>query len=95
MKENHKSFFIKLVSISIAIIVIINILFNILLGERLDKIDKIISLSDSSTRNEVKAKIRSEIEKGLSKDFIFSEKDRILVYKFYKKVQKEFESLEK
>ena len=46
MKENLKSFFVKLVAISIAVIIIvINIIFNILLGERLEKIDKIMSLS--------------------------------------------------
>ena len=59
MKENLRSFFIKLFAISVAVIIIINLVFNILLGERLEKIDKIISLGDSSTRNDVKLKIRS------------------------------------
>jgi len=54
MKENLRPFFIKLFAISIAVIIIINLIFNILLGERLEKIDKIISLGDSSTRNDVK-----------------------------------------
>ena len=71
MKENLKPFFIKLVAISIAVIIIINLIFNILLGERLEKIDKLISLSDSSTRNEIKLKIRSELDKGLNKEKIF------------------------
>ena len=68
--------------------------FNILLGERLEKIDKIISLSDSSTRNEIKLKIRSELNKGLDKENIFSNEDKVLIYKIYKKIQKEFEDLE-
>ena len=67
MKENLRSFFIKLFAISVAVIIIINLVFNILLGERLEKIDKIISMSDSSTRNEIKLKIRSELNKGLEK----------------------------
>ena len=71
MKENLRSFFIKLFAISIAVIIIINLIFNILLGERLEKIDKIISLGDSSTRNDVKLKIRSELNKGLDKENIF------------------------
>ena len=95
MKENLKPFFIKLFAISIAIIIIINLLFNILLGERLEKIDQILSLSDSSTRNEIKLKIRSELNKGLNKENIFSNEDKILIYKVYKKIQKEFEDLEK
>jgi hypothetical protein len=94
MKENLKSFFVKLVAISIAVIIIINIIFNILLGERLEKIDKIMSLSDSSSRAEVKKKIRSELNKGLEKDRIFSEEDKILIYKIYKKIRREFLDLE-
>ena len=94
MKENLRPFFIKLFAISIAVIIIINLLFNILLGERLEKIDKIISLGDSSTRNNVKLKIRSELNKGLDKENIFSNEDKVLIYKIYKKIQKEFENLE-
>ena len=94
MKENLRSFFIKLFAISIAVIIIINLLFNILLGERLEKIDQIISLGDSSTRNDVKLKIRSELNKGLDKENIFSKEDKVLIYKIYKKIQKEFEDLE-
>ena len=70
MKENLRPFFIKLFAISIVVIIVINLIFNILLGERLEKIDKIISLGDSSTRNDVKLKIRSELNKGLDKRFL-------------------------
>ena len=94
MKENLRSFFMKLFAISVAVIIIINLIFNILLGERLEKIDKIISMSDSSTRNEIKLKIRSELNKGLEKENIFSKEDKVLIYKIYKKIQKEFEDLE-
>ena len=94
MKENLRPFFIKLIAISIAVIIIINLIFNILLGERLEKIDKIISLGDSSTRNDIKLKIRSELNKGLDKENIFSNEDKVLIYKIYKKIQKEFEDLE-
>ena len=94
MKENLRSFFIKLFAISVAVIIIINLIFNIILGERLEKIDKIISMNDSSTRNEIKLKIRSELNKGLDKENIFSKEDKVLIYKIYKKIQKEFEDLE-
>ena len=78
MKENLKPFFIKLAAISIAIIIIINLLFNVLLGERLEKIDKIISLSDSATRDEIRLKIRSEINKGLDEQVVsLSEADSV------------------
>lgn len=94
MNENIKNFIIKLIAITISIIIIINILFNVLLGERLDKIDNIISLSDSNTREKMKNKIREELESGLDKEKIFSNQDKILIYKLYKKIKKEFEDIE-
>jgi len=95
MKENLKSFFVKLVAISITVIIVVNLIFNILLGERLEKIDKIMSLGDSTSREEVRKKIRSELNKGLKKDYIFLEEDRILINKIYLKIKKEFSELEK
>ena len=95
MQENLKIFIIKLVAITISIIVIINILFNVLLGERLEKIDRIISLNDSKSRNEIKMKIREELNRGLEKDQIFSKDDKILIYKLYLKIREEFKDIEK
>ena len=94
MKVNLKPFFVKLVAICIAVIITINLIFNILLGERLEKIDRILSLNDSTSRKDIKKKIRSELNKGLEKDYIFSEEDRVLIYKIYKKIKKEFSELE-
>jgi len=95
MQENLKIFIIKLVAITISIIVIINILFNVLLGERLEKIDRIISMNDSQNRDEIKMKLREELNRGLKKDQIFSKDDKILIYKLYLKIKKEFKDIEK
>ena len=70
---NLKFFFVKLFSISIAIILIINFLFNMILSERLDKIDQILNLNDRDTRFEIRNQIRKEIEKSLSKENLISE----------------------
>ena len=43
----------------------------------------------------VKNKIRSEIQSGLEKDNLLSEQDKILIYKFYRKIKKEFNEIEK
>tara|TARA_B110000438_G_scaffold295615_1_gene338890 strand:- start:788 stop:1108 length:321 start_codon:yes stop_codon:yes gene_type:complete len=94
-KNNLKFFFIKLISISVAIILIINFLFNMILSERLEKIDQFLNVGDKESRFEIRDKIREEIEKGLKKDNIISEQDKILLYKLYKKIQKEFEDLNK
>ena len=92
---NLKIFFIKLISISVAIIIIINFLFNIILAERLEKIDKILSVSESAKRYELKEKIRDEINQGLDKKNKLHEEDKILLYKLYLKIKKEFNDLDK
>ena len=92
---NLKIFFIKLISISVAIIIIINFLFNIILAERLEKIDKILSVSESTKRYELKEKIRDEINQGLNKKNMLHEEDKILLYKLYLKIKKEFNDLDK
>ena len=86
-QRGYKSFFVKLVAISIAIVIVINLLFNLIFSERLEKMDKIFSLD----RN----KIRSEISKGLNKENMIAEEDKIILYKLYLKIKKEFEDLDK
>ena len=94
-QNNLKSFFIKLASISVAIVIVINLLFNLILAERLEKIDKVLFLDNSHARNEMKDKIRKELNDGLNKEFLISEEDKILLYKFYLKLRKEFQDLDK
>ena len=86
-QRKYKSFFVKLVSISIAIVIVINLLFNLIFSERLEKMDKIFSLD--------RYKIRSELSKGLNKENMIAEEDKIILYKLYLKIKKEFEDLDK
>jgi hypothetical protein len=101
LKENEKPkselkiFFIKLASIIVAVVITINLLFNIIFGERLEQIDEILSLNKSNFRIEFRDKIRKELEQGLNKDKLFYEKDKILLYKLYKKIISEFEEIDK
>ena len=94
-RKKLKFFFIKLISISLAIMIIVNFLFNMILGERLDKIDNILSISDSSERHELRNKIRKEINKGLNKENLINEEDKILLYKLFLKIKEEFKDLDK
>ena len=94
-KNNYKSFFTKLASISIAIVVVINLLFNLIFAERLEKLDKILLLDKSKMRNEFRQKIRQELSSGLEKENMIAEEDKILLYKLYLKIKKEFEDLDK
>ena len=93
-QNNYKSFFIKLASISLAIVIVINLLFNLIFAERLEKIDKALSLDKSKTRSEIKQKVRNELSKGLNKENVIDEEDKILLYKLYLKIKKEFENLD-
>ena len=52
--NNLKSFFIKLISISFAVIIIINVVFNLILGDRIEKIDKILSIFEMKERKDLK-----------------------------------------
>ena len=92
-KNNYKPFFIKLASISVAIVIVINLLFNLIFAERLEKIDKILLLDKSKIRNEFKQKIRKEISEGIEKENMIKEEDKVLLYKLYLKIKKEFEDL--
>ena len=90
-KEGLKFFFIKLISTSIVIV----FLFNFTFAERLEKIDKILLLNSNEFLNEIKQKIRKEINSGLNKENLISEKDKILLYKLYQKLEKEFQDIDK
>ena len=94
-KNEFKHFLYKLISISIAIVIVFNLLFNLIFAERLEKIDLLLSLGDNNVRSKFSNKIRNELKKGLEKDNIFYEDDKILIYKLYKKIVNEFNELEK
>jgi cell division protein YceG involved in septum cleavage len=94
-QNNLKKFFIKLIAITFAIIAVINITYNLIFAEKLENINKLLSLSDKENIELVKDKIRLEIEKGLRKDKIMNEEDKMLFYKFYLKIKDEFQEIEK
>ena len=94
-KASLKKFFIKLIAITFSIIVVINITYNLIFAEKFENIDKLLSLSDKESVDLIKNKIRSEIKKGLLKDKIINDEDKILFYDFYQKVKNEFQEIEK
>ena len=94
-QKRLKSFFIKLISISIAVFIVINLIFNIIFYDRLEKIDKILLLNNNQFRHEIKEKIKNELTDSLNKENILYEEDKILLYQIYLKPKKEFEALDK
>ena len=93
-KNNLKIFFIKLASITFAVIIIINVIFNLIFADKLEKLDQILSLDKSKFRSEMREKIRNEIRDGLAKDKILNEEDKLLLFNLYKKIKSEFQELE-
>ena len=94
-KASLKKFFIKLIAITFSIIIIINITYNLIFAEKFEGITKLLSLSDKESVELIKNKIRSEIKKGLLKDKIINDEDKILFYELYQKVKNEFQEIEK
>ena len=94
-QKSLKIFFIKLISASIVILIMINLIFNLFLAERLEKIDKILLLNRSDARQNMKNKIRNELNDALKKDNLIYEEDKILLYKLYHKLKKEFQDIDK
>ena len=64
-------------------------------AEKFESINKLLTLSDKDSVEVIKNKIRSEMKKGLLKDKIINDEDKILFYEFYLKVKKEFQEIEK
>ena len=93
-KNNLKKFFIKLIAVVFAIIIVINVSYNLMFAEKFDTINKLFQLNDNENINLIKDKIRSEIQSGLDKDKILDERDKILLYKFYLKLKNEFREIE-
>ena len=87
-KTDLKKFFIKLIAVVFAIIVVINVSYNLIIVGNLE------NLSSKKNIEQIKDKIRSEIKSGLEKDKILNEEDKILLYKFYLKLRNEFDEIE-
>ena len=94
-KTNLKIFFIKLFAITVSIIIIINITYNLIFAEKFENINKLLSLNNKESIELVKDKIRLEVKNALLKDKIINDEDKILFYKFYLKVKNEFQEIEK
>ena len=93
-QKSLKGFFVKLISISVAIVVIINLVFNLLFAERLEKIDNLLKLDRKNDRKELVESIRDEVRESLNKENLIYEEDKILLYKLYLKLKKEFENID-
>ena len=93
-KADLKRFFIKLIAVTVSIIVIISITYNLIFAEKFEIINKLLSIDNKENIEQMKDKIRFELREGLAKDKIFNEEDKKLLYEFYLKVKNEFKEIE-
>ena len=91
--KNLKIFFIKLVSIFIATIIAINVLFNLIISDKMKYFDILFSLTELENRRDYGNKLRDNLNELLKKDDIIKEEDKILLYKLYQKLKSEFEEI--
>ena len=94
-KTGLKFFFIKLFAITLSIIIIINITYNLIFAKQFENINKFLSLNNKESIELVKDKIRLEVKNALLKDKIINDEDKILFYKFYLQIKNEFQEIEK
>jgi hypothetical protein len=91
-KENNlKFFFIKLISITLSIIIIISFIYNTVFADKLDSVNQILQFSKKENREGAISKVRSELNKAISKDQILHKEDAILLKKLLYKIKKEIE----
>jgi len=92
-QKNLKVFFIKLISISLAIIIIINVLFNLIVSDKIKNFDTLLSLTELEGRREQGDKLRENLNNLLKKENILKKEDKILLYKLYQKLKFEFKEV--
>lgn len=72
------------------------IVFEFTIAKRIDPIvENINTFSDKQGRKELVNKLRKEMRKGLEKEYLLNEDDRILIYNFFNKLQSEINSVKK
>ena len=70
--------------------------FEFTIGKRIDPIvENLNKFTNEQGRKELINKLRKEMNKGLEKEFMLREDDRILVYSFFNKLMSEINSVEK
>ena len=93
-KNEIKKFLIKLAAITFAIIIIINVTYNLILADKMENLNVILSLNKKENIEQIKNKIRVEIKKGLQKDKILEDEDKKLLIDLYNKLKNEFKTFE-
>ena len=80
----------------IIIIFIFIVGFEFTIGKRIDPVVQTLNkFNDEAGRKELINKLRKEMRKGINKEYILKEEDRILINEFIKKISSELNSVNK
>jgi len=93
-KNEIKKFLIKLVAITFALIIVINTTFNLIFAEKLENLNMLLSLNKKGNIELLKNKLREEMRKGIEKEQIINDEDKLLLIKFFKKIKEELKNTE-
>ena len=93
-KSDLKRFLIKLIAVTLSIIIVINITYNLIFAEKFENINKFLTINNKESIEQIKDKIRLEINRSLAKEKILNDEDKILLYKLYFKIKNEFDEVE-
>ena len=81
---------------AIIITFIFTIVFEFTIGKRIDPIvENINKFTNEQGRKELINKLRKEMRKGLEKEYLLKEDDRVLIYNFFNKLNSEINSVKK
>ena len=81
---------------AIIIIFIFIVGFEFTIGKRIDPMVQTLNkFSNEQGRKELISKLRKEMRKGINKEYILKEEDRILINEFIKKISSELNSVNK
>jgi len=90
----YNYFFMRQFIYKVIIIIFIFIIgFEFNIGKRIDPIVQTLNkFSNEQGRKELISKLRKEMRKGINKEYILKEEDRILINKFINKLSNEINS---
>ena len=77
----------------LATIIAINVLFNLIISDKMKSFDILFSLTELENRRDYGNKLRDNLNELLKKDDIIKKEDKILLYKLYQKLKSEFEEI--
>ena len=84
-----RGFIFKAIIVTFIFIIGVVSAFEFTIGKRIDK------FLNKQGREVLINKLRKEMKKGVDKEYMLKEEDRVLIYNFFNKLMKEINSVEK